>query len=41
LDPSFADLGGEHWTEALPPETYCLVADIDPALVKEVLYIPQ
>jgi hypothetical protein len=36
-----ADLGRKHWAEAVPPETDGLVADVDPALVEEVLDVPQ
>ena len=36
-----ADLGGEHRSEAVPPEPHSLVADIDPALGQQILHVPQ
>ena len=41
VDPLPADFGGEHRTEALPPEPDRLVADVDPALVQQILDVPQ
>ena len=41
LDPLPADLGGEHWTEPVPPQPDRLMADIDPALVQQVLDVAQ
>jgi hypothetical protein len=32
-----ADLGGEHWAKALPPEPDRLMADVDAALVQQIL----
>jgi len=32
LDPFLLDLGGEHRTEAVPPLTHGLVADVDSTL---------
>src|SRR5665213_538359 len=37
LNPLLADLGGEHWTEPVPPESDRLLADIDPSLEKQIL----
>jgi len=39
VDPLFADLGGEDRAEAVPPVPHNVVADVDPALVEQVLYI--
>jgi len=41
IDPLPADLRGEHWTEAVPPEPDRLVADVDPALVQQVFHVAQ
>jgi hypothetical protein len=41
LDAALADLGGEHRAEAMPPKSHCLVADLDAALVQQVLDVPQ
>jgi hypothetical protein len=40
-DPLLANLGGERRPKPIPPETYGLLADADPALGQEILYIPQ
>ena len=37
LNSSLSDLGSKHRTEPVPPETYCLVADVDAALEQNVL----
>jgi len=37
----FPDLGGEHWTEPVPPQTNRLVADIDAALEQQILDLAQ
>jgi len=37
MDTSFPDRGREHRSEAVPPGTYCLVADIDAAFVEKIL----
>jgi len=31
----------EHWTEAVPPETHCLMANVDPAFGQQVLNVPK
>ena len=41
MNASFSDLVGEHWTEAIPPEPYCLVADIDAAFEQNILDLSQ
>ena len=41
LDPPFADLRGKHGPEHVPPVTDSFVADIDAALVQQILDIPQ
>src|SRR6056297_1346059 len=41
LDPPLSDLGGEDRTEPMPPEPDGLVADVDAALMEQVLDIPQ
>lgn len=33
--------GGEHRAEPVPPEPNCFVADIDAALMEQILYIPE
>lgn len=35
------DLGGEHRTKTVPPKPDGFMTDIDPALVEQVLYIPE
>ena len=41
VDPALADFGGEHPSEAVPPKTDGPKADMDVALVQQVLNIPQ
>jgi hypothetical protein len=41
LDAAFRDLRGNHRTEAVPPETHCLVADDDAAFDQQILYLTQ
>jgi len=41
LDPAIADLGGEHRAKPMPPETDRLVADINAALVQQVLDVSK
>jgi hypothetical protein len=41
MDATLLDLRGEHWAEAVPPESHCFVADVDTALEQEILYLPQ
>ena len=41
MKASFPDLRGEHRTEPVPPETYCLVADIDAAIKQQIFDLPQ
>ena len=40
-DASLADLGGEHWAKPVPPEPDGLMADVDPALGKQILDVAQ
>ena len=39
--PAFADLGGEHWAEAMPPISHRFVVDIDVTLMEQVFHIAQ
>jgi hypothetical protein len=41
IDPLPADLSGAHRTEPVPPITDRLVADVDAALVQQVLDVAQ
>ncbi len=41
LNASLADLRGEHGTKPVPPEPYRFVADIDAALMEQVLDLTQ
>jgi len=41
LDTPLPNLRGEHRTKPVPPETYCLVADIDAAFKQQVFDLPQ
>ena len=41
MNPTLANLGCKHGTEPVPPETDCLMANIDPALEKDVLDLTQ
>ncbi len=41
LNTTHSDLGGEHRTEPVPPETYRLVADIDATLEQQIFNLPQ
>ena len=41
LNAVLPDLSSENRPEPVPPEPHRLVGDIDPALVKQILYIPQ
>ncbi len=41
LDPAPSDLTGKHRAKPVPPETNRLVCDVDAALVKQVLDVPQ
>ena len=41
FDPAFSDLIGEHRAEPMPPKSNSFVADIDAALVQQILDIPQ
>ena len=41
LDTTAPDLGLEDGAEPVPPEPHRFVGDIDAALVKQVLHIPQ
>lgn len=34
-------LGGEHWTEPVPPVPHRLMANVDPALEHQVFNVPQ
>ena len=35
------DFRSKHRSEAVPPEPHRLVADLDPALLQGVLYVPK
>lgn len=39
--PPNADLAGEHWSKPIDLCAYALVADVDPALMEQVLNVPQ
>src|SRR6056297_1950152 len=41
LDAPLADLGGKERAKAMPPEPDCLVADLDAALVQQILDVPE
>jgi hypothetical protein len=40
-DPLLSDLGGEHRTKTVPPESDCLVADVDPTLSQQILHVAK
>ena len=39
--PIATDFSGKHRAKSIPPEPNRFVADVDPALVQEILDIPQ
>ena len=39
--PLLADIAGEHRTEAIPPKSHRLMADVDAAFMQQILHIPQ
>ena len=39
--PLPSDVGSKHRPEPVPPEPHCLVAEVNPALEKQVLDVPQ
>jgi hypothetical protein len=41
IDPLPANLNREHRAESVPPEAYCFVANIDPALSQQVLDVAK
>ena len=41
LNAPFADLRGEHRAEPVPPQPYCLMANIDAALEQDILNLAQ
>ena len=41
VDPLAADLGGEDWAEAAPPEPHGFMADLDASLVQQVFDVAQ
>ena len=41
VDALPADLGGEHWSKPVPPETHCLVANVDPAIGQQIFDVPK
>jgi hypothetical protein len=41
MKASFPDLVGEHRTEAIPPEPYRLVTNVDAPLEQNILDLPQ
>jgi hypothetical protein len=40
LNPLSSDLGGEHRAEPVPPEPHRLVANINTALMQQILDVP-
>jgi len=41
VDAAFADLGSEHGAEPVPPEPDRLMADVDAALVQQILDVAK
>ncbi|EAQ23117.1 hypothetical protein ROS217_02660 [Roseovarius sp. 217] len=41
MDAAFADLGSEHGAEPVPPEPDRLMADVDAALVQQILDVAK
>jgi len=41
LNSTLPDLRSKHRAEPVPPETYCLVADIDATLEEKILDLAQ
>lgn len=41
LRPLSADLASEHRNGPIPPETHCLLRDVDAALIEQTLDVPQ
>jgi len=41
MNPPLPDLGGEYPSEPVPPETDCLVTDVDAPFEKDVLNLAQ
>jgi hypothetical protein len=41
IHPLAANLGGEHWPKSVPPEPHGLMADLDAALMQEVLDVAE
>ena len=41
LHPAATDLARENRPEPVPPEAHCLVCDVDPTLVEQVLHVPK
>jgi hypothetical protein len=40
-NPVSADLCRKHRTKSVPPDPHNFVADIDPALMQQIFYIPK
>lgn len=41
LNAPFSDLGGEHFTEPVPPKSNGLLAHVDAALVEQIFHVSQ
>ena len=41
LEAASSDRLREEWTEPVPPESHCLMRDVDTALVEQIFYVPQ
>jgi hypothetical protein len=41
LDPTLSDLRRKHWSKSLPPIADGFVADVDTALVQQILDVPK
>jgi hypothetical protein len=41
LNPLSSDLGGKHRSKPVPPEPDSLMADVDPALMQQILHIAE
>lgn len=41
MNPSLADLGGEHRTKPVPPKPHCLMADVDTPFEQNVFDLAQ
>jgi hypothetical protein len=41
MNAPLPNLGGEHGTEPVPPETHRLVADVDATIEQQIFDLPQ